>query len=82
MRQDPGVLDGRRSAVVRVRPDGAHGFPVHGGRNAQAAAVGSTTRQRIEGFKVADTLADVHFEFDRYDLTAEATQALDANAAG
>jgi peptidoglycan-associated lipoprotein len=51
------------------------------GGTRQAAAVGSTTRQRIEGFKVADTLADVHFEFDRYDLTAEATQALDANAA-
>jgi len=51
------------------------------GGTRQAAAVGSTTRQRIEGFKIADTLADVHFEFDRYDLTAEATQALDANAA-
>src|SRR5216684_3124296 len=51
------------------------------GGTRQAAAVGSTTRQRIEGFRVADTLADVHFEFDRYDLTAEATQALDANAA-
>ena len=51
------------------------------GGTRQAAAVGSTTRQRIEGFKVADTLADVRFEFDRYDLTADATQALDANAA-
>jgi len=51
------------------------------GGTRQAAAVGSTTRQRIEGFRVADTLADVLFEFDRYDLTAEATQALDANAA-
>jgi peptidoglycan-associated lipoprotein len=51
------------------------------GGTRQAAAVGSTTRQRIEGFKVAGTLTDVHFEFDRYDLTAEATQALDANAA-
>jgi peptidoglycan-associated lipoprotein len=51
------------------------------GGTRQAAAVGSTTRQRIEGFRVADTLADVRFEFDRYDLTADATQALDANAA-
>src|SRR2546425_2234338 len=37
-------------------------------------------RPRIEGFKVADNLADIHFEFDKYELTAESTRTLDANA--
>ena len=50
------------------------------GGTRQAAAVGSTTRERIEGFRVGDRLADIHFEFDKYELTAEATKTLDTNA--
>src|SRR5438445_13224509 len=51
------------------------------GGTRQAAAVGSTTRQRLEGLLVDDTLAVLHFEFDSDDLTAEAPQALAADAA-
>src|SRR5207245_11609336 len=41
------------------------------GGTRQAAAVGPTMRPRIEGFKVADNLAAIHFEFDKHELTAE-----------
>jgi len=50
------------------------------GGTRQAAAVGPTMRPRIEGFKVADNLGDIHFEFDKYELTADATRTLDTNA--
>jgi peptidoglycan-associated lipoprotein len=48
----------------------------------QAAGGGSTSRPRVDGFRVAPTgsLTDVYFEFDKYELTADATGALDANA--
>lgn len=55
---------------------------MEGGSTRQAAAGGSTTRPRIDGFKVAPTgsVTDVYFEFDKYELSPEATQMLDANA--
>jgi peptidoglycan-associated lipoprotein len=51
-------------------------------RQGTASTSGPTTRPRIEGFKTAatGTLTDIHFEFDRYDLSPEATKILDANA--
>ena len=52
------------------------------GSTRQAAAGGSTTRVPIASFRpaVAGTLNDIHFDFDRYELSSEATQMLDANA--
>jgi len=52
------------------------------GSTRQAAAGGSTTRVPIASFRpaVAGTLNDIHFDFDRYELSPEATQMLDANA--
>ena len=60
-------------------PTGPSARSMDGGTR-QASAVGPTVRPRIEGFRVADSLTDVHFEFDKYELTAEATRTLDANA--
>jgi len=79
MPQDPGVLDGRRSASGTAMT--CPRVPVHGGRTRQAAAVGSTTPAAIEGFKVPDTLGRRPREFHRYRSHGGATQALDANAA-
>jgi len=66
------------SGAAMTTPTGPRSM--EGGSTRQASAVGSTTRPRIEGFRVADNLADIHFEFDKYELTAEAITTLDANA--
>jgi len=52
------------------------------GGTRQAAASGSTTRVPIQGFKpvVAGSINDIYFDFDKYELTAESTRTLDANA--
>jgi len=66
------------SGAAMTTPTGPRSMEA--GSTRQASAVGSTTRPRIEGFRVADNLADIHFEFDKYELTAEAITTLDANA--
>jgi peptidoglycan-associated lipoprotein len=68
------------SGTSMTTPDGSGSSAHSGGAMRQASAVGSTTRPRIEGFKVADNLSDIHFDFDKYDLTTEATKTLDAHA--
>ena len=62
-------------------PGGSRATDGSSTRQGTASTSGPTTRPRIEGFKAAatGTLTDIHFEFDRYDLTTEATKVLDAN---
>jgi len=62
-------------------PDGSRGGDSAMRQGGSTSTSGSTTRPRIEGFKAAatGTLSDIHFEFDRYDLSSEATKILDAN---
>jgi peptidoglycan-associated lipoprotein len=50
------------------------------GGTRQASSLASTTRPRLEGFKVADSLSDIYFDFDRYELKPEAMKTLDAHA--
>jgi peptidoglycan-associated lipoprotein len=47
----------------------------------QASAVGTPARERVDQYRATGDLADVHFDFDKYDLRAEDTGVLDANAA-
>ena len=65
------------SGAAMTEPGGARGTD-RGGR----ATATSTTRVPIEQFKpaVAGTLNDIYFDFDKYELSAEATKTLDANA--
>jgi peptidoglycan-associated lipoprotein len=51
-----------------------------GGGTRQASSTASTTRPRIDGFKATENLSDIHFEFDKYELTPEATKTLNAHA--
>jgi peptidoglycan-associated lipoprotein len=51
-----------------------------GGGTRQASSTGSTTRPRIEGFRATESLTDIHFDFDRYELKPEAMKTLDAHA--
>jgi peptidoglycan-associated lipoprotein len=68
------------SGAAMTGPGGSRS--IEGASTRQAAAGGSSTRPRIDGFRVAPTgsLTDVYFEFDKYELSTEATQTLDANA--
>jgi peptidoglycan-associated lipoprotein len=52
------------------------------GGTRQAAAGGATTRVPIASFRpaVTGTLNDIYFDFDKYDLSADATRTLDENA--
>src|SRR5262247_3426992 len=50
------------------------------GGSRQASSVASTMRPRLEGFRVAYSLSDIHFDFDKYELTADSMKTLDAHA--
>jgi peptidoglycan-associated lipoprotein len=63
----PGITDG---GGTRERSGGSR----------QASSVASTMRPRLEGFKVADSLSDIHFDFDKYELKPEAMKTLDTHA--
>jgi peptidoglycan-associated lipoprotein len=48
----------------------------------QASATGTTgMRERVDQYRAAGDLVDVHFEFDKYDIRPEAAKMLDADAA-
>jgi peptidoglycan-associated lipoprotein len=66
------------SGAAMTVPTGGRGTDGGGTR----AAAASTTRVPVEQFKpaVAGTLNDIHFDFDKYELSSEATKTLDANA--
>ena len=52
------------------------------GGTRQAAAGGATTREPIASFRPvgAGTLNHIYFDFDKYELSADATRTLDENA--
>ncbi len=54
---------------------------MEGGGARTASAVGVPSRERPDQFRAMADLADIHFEFDRYDIRPEAARILDANAA-
>jgi peptidoglycan-associated lipoprotein len=68
------------SGTSMTTPDGSRSSSQSGGGTRQASSVGSTMRPRLEGFRVAETLSDIHFDFDKYELTVDATKTLDAHA--
>jgi peptidoglycan-associated lipoprotein len=70
------------SGTAMTTPDGSRSSSSSqgGGGTRQASSVGSTMRPRLEGFRVADSLSDIHFDFDKYELTADATKTLDSHA--
>jgi len=68
------------SGTATTTPDGSRSSSSTGGGTRQASAVSGTMRPRIEGFKVADTLNDIHFDFDKYELTADSMKTLDSHA--
>ena len=47
-----------------------------GGGTRQASAVGSTMRERVDQFRAVGDLADIHFDFDKYDLRPSEATAL------
>jgi peptidoglycan-associated lipoprotein len=67
------------SGAAMTGPSGG-GRGMDGSGGTRTAA--STTRVPVEQFKpaAAGTLNDIHFDFDKYELSTEATQTLDANA--
>ena len=69
------------SGTATATPDGSRlSSSQGGGGTRQAASVGSTTRPRIEGFRIAESLSDIHFDFDKYELTADSMKTLDTHA--
>jgi peptidoglycan-associated lipoprotein len=52
-----------------------------GGGAGGAAGASPTTRVATKEFVAVPELRDIHFEFDKYDVRAEDTKVLDANAA-
>ena len=66
------------SGTAMTGPSGSRSMD---GGMRQAAATGSA-RVPIADFRpaVAGSLNDIYFDFDKYELTAEATQTLDASA--
>jgi len=59
---------------------GGGSSPQSAGGTRQASSTASTTRLLFEGFKATESLSDIYFEFDKYELTAEATKTLTAHA--
>jgi peptidoglycan-associated lipoprotein len=68
---------GSRGAAAAGATTGAGG----GGGAGGAAGASPTTRVATKEFVAVPELRDIHFEFDKYDVRAEDTKVLDANAA-
>jgi peptidoglycan-associated lipoprotein len=71
---------GSRGATAAASTGATTGAGGGGGAGGTAGA-SPTTRVATKEFVTVPELRDIHFEFDKYDVRAEDTKVLDANAA-
>ncbi|MBI3630469.1 MAG: peptidoglycan-associated lipoprotein Pal [Candidatus Rokubacteria bacterium] len=75
--RDGSTLSARRSGRGSAGGDGSGA----GYEDSRAAAMMAAARPSPAEFSEAPALADIHFDFDRYDIRSDDTRALDANLA-
>jgi peptidoglycan-associated lipoprotein len=76
---------GRDGSTLSARGSGRGGAGGDGSgagyEDSRAAAMMAAARPSPAEFSEAPALADIHFDFDRYDIRSDDTRALDANLA-